>query len=629
MKRTHRGLTGIVLIVSLAACDDFLTTEPQTIITDDQVWSNETLVLNVLANFYDRLPTHQNLPNGDFEQFTNYDEAVWSGVTAGAQARNSASSYPYNYGAWSLWEGTNNNPTGYRLIRDINLAYDEVEAGTLNEDAKREILAELRFLRAQMYFELVKRNGGVPLITEQMVYDFSGNAEPLQVPRSTEAAIYDFIADEVDEIAGQLGNAGSKWRANRYTALALKSRAMLYAGSIARYNEAHTPSVTLPGGEVGIPASRADEYFQKSLEASRAIIDSGQYSLVTGADPGEAFAGIFYNEPNPEVILAEDYMVSQGKGHYFTMQTYPQSIPHAINANWGGSAISPALQLAEAYDYLDGSPGELHGVGDGTVAGQADWIFYDEIDDIFDNKDARLFGTLITPGSTFAGQPVQIQAGVYVWNETTNRYDRVADVKGSTYSDGRMQTGLDGPVAGEVYVSATGFLLRKHLDPGPQGALITGTDNWWVMYRLGEIYMNAAEAAFELGLMPEALAHINRLRERAGFPPNSLSTLTLSKIQSERWAELAFEDHRLWDLKRWRIAHTRLDGNNPETAFVRALWPYRVVRPGHANHNKYVFDEIPAPVQTAPRFFRLGNYYAQIPEAAINANPELTRNPLQ
>lgn len=625
----HRGLTGIALVVSLAACDDFLTTEPQTIVTDERIWNNETLVKNVLANFYDRLPTHQNLTNGEFEDFANYDEAVWSGVTAGAQARNSASNYPYDYGAWSLWEGSDNDPTGYRLIRDINLALEEVENGTIADAQKTGLLAELRFLRAQMYFELVKRNGGVPLITEQKIYDFSGDATPLQEPRASEAAVYDFIASEVDAIAAELGNAGSKWRANRYTALALKSRAMLYAGSIARYNAAITPSVTLPGGEVGIPAARADEYFQKSLDASREIIDSGEYELVTGPNRAEAFAGIFYTEPNPEVIFAEDYMVDQGKNHFFTMQLYPQSIPHAINANWGGSAISPALQIVETYDYLDGTSGQLVGVGNGTVAGQADWVFYDEIDDIFANKDQRLFGTIITPGSTFAGQPVDIQAGVYEWNATTNVYDRVAGVKGSTYSDGGVLTGLDGPVAGEVYVSATGFLVRKHMDPGPQGALITGTDNWWVIYRLGEIYMNAAEAAFELGLMPEALTHINRLRERAGFPPNSLTDLTLAKIQSERWAELAFEDHRLWDLKRWRIAHTRLDGSNPETAYVKALWPYRIVRPGHENNNKYVFDEIRAPVQTAARFFRLGNYYAQIPEEAISANPKLVRNPLQ
>lgn len=625
MKMTHRGLAGIALMASLAACDEFLTTEPQTIITDEQVWSDAALVKNVLANFYDRLPTHQGLGNGDFEQYANYDEGVWSGVTAGAQARNSAANYPYNYGAWTLWQGNQ----GYGLIRDLNLAYENIEAGTLADADKTAILAELRFLRAQMYFELVKRNGGVPLITEQRIYDFSGDASPLQEPRATEAGVYDFIASELDAIAGQLGNAGSKWRANRYTALALKSRAMLYAGSIARYNVANTPTVTLPGGEVGIPASRANEYFQKSLDASREIINTGSYTLVSGPNRSESFASIFYAEPNSEVIFAEDYMVSMGKNHLYTMQLYPQSIPHAIQGNLGGSAISPALQLVETYDYLDGSVGELRGVGNGTNAGQADWIFYNEVDDIFEGKDQRLYGTVIIPGSTFAGQPVQIQAGVYVWNAGANRYDRVAGVKGSTYSDGGLQTGLDGPVAGEVYVSATGFLVRKHLDPSPQGALITGTDNWWVMYRLGEIYMNAAEAAFELGLGTEALTHINRLRERAGFPPNSLTTLTLPKIQSERWAELAFEDHRLWDLKRWRIAHIRLDGNNPETAYVKALWPYRIIRPGHPNHNKYVFDEIRAPVQTAARLFRLGNYYSQIPEAAINANPKIVRNPLQ
>ena len=138
----------------------------------------------------------------------------------------------------------------------------------------------------------------------------------------------------------------------------------------------------------------------------------------------------------------------------------------------------------------------------------------------------------------------------------------------------------------------------------------------------------AAEAAFELGLMPEALAHINRLRERAGFPPNSLSSLTRDKIRSERWSELAYEDHRLWDLKRWRIAHLVWNGDpTNEAARDWVLFPYRVIRPGHPDHDKYVFDRFITAGNTQPRLFRLGNYYSEIPESAINANPLLVRNP--
>src|SRR5690606_18166495 len=97
-----------------------------------------------------------------------------------------------------------------------------------------------------------------------------------------EAAVYDFIASELDAIAPLLGNAGSQTQANAYTALALKSRAMLYAASIARHNNEMSSPITLSGGEVGIAASRAAEYYTKSLDASRQILTSGEYALHRG-----------------------------------------------------------------------------------------------------------------------------------------------------------------------------------------------------------------------------------------------------------------------------------------------------------------------------------------------------------
>ena len=78
--------------------------------------------------------------------------------------------------------------------------------------------------------------GGVPLITTTLEYDFSGDPSYLRNPRAKEHEIYDFVYSECEAIKSQLGNKGSQTRANYYTALALESRAMLYAGSIAKYN---------------------------------------------------------------------------------------------------------------------------------------------------------------------------------------------------------------------------------------------------------------------------------------------------------------------------------------------------------------------------------------------------------
>jgi hypothetical protein len=167
------------------------------------------------------------------------------------------------------------------------------------------------------------------------------------------------------------------------------------------------------------------------------------------------------------------------------------------------------------------------------------------------------------------------------------------------------------------------------MDPAPGAATTTiGSDVWWVMFRLGEIYLNASEAAFELG-MPEALTHINKLRERAGFPANSITTLTIDRIQNERRVELAFEDHRLWDVIRWRIADKIWGGSQtPTTASIYALYPYRIIRPGHPDNGKFVFDKFVAPRFLTPRFFRQGNYYASIADNVINNSGNLIiRNP--
>lgn len=611
------------LVAAMACKKDILDTKSQLILTEGQIWNEPKSITSVLANLYDRLPKHGSLSQGS-EFFTTYDEAIWSGLSNNdVEARNNLLNYGYE--RWRLWD--------YGFIRDINVALAKIPTATsldMTEQVKKQFIAEFRFLRAYMYFELVKRMGGVPLITKELVYQ--GDPTPLQFPRNKEEEVYDFIASELDAIKNDLGNAGSKRRANKYTALALKSRAMLYAGSIAKYNSLPGfTNVILPGGEVGIPATRANEYYQKSLDASNEILNSGLYSLYKANPiPGENFySAIVEKNNNPEVIMVTDYNKASSKKHLFTFNTIPRSLFE--DGGQGSSNISPSLNLVESYDNLDGTAGTLAGVGTGsnTAAGQANWIFYTNPEDIFANKDARLYGTVIYPGASFAGKALRMQAGVYVWNAATNKYDRSEGSLNSTYTDGKVLTGLDGPHRTNTFVSNTGFYLRKYLDAAAGASTSTiQSDTWWVLFRLGEVYLNASEAAFELGLTPDALKYMNTLRQRAGFPANSLSSLTIAKIQNERKIELAFEDHRVWDLKRWRIADKVWDGtaSNPNSN-VYALYLYRIVRPGHPNDGKYVYDKIIAPRFKAPRFFRPGNYYSSIAQEVLDNNPKIVRNP--
>lgn len=613
MKNKIIKLVSIILIVfSIISCNhnSWFERDPQNIITDEQLWKDPNLIIGLLANYYNRLPHF----HGDFNTggMCELDDAMWSGH----RDQDSKNNFSYGDSYGRYWD--------YTLIRDVNLGMENLEKyGTSIDAAKKTLfMAEMRFIRAFVYFEHVKRMGGVPLVTHTLEYDFNGDPSYLQMPRSTEADIYDFIYDELESIKSDLaGNNSSQTRANTFAALALESRSMLYAASLAKYNNLMAVPIKTEGAEVGIPASRADEYYRKSLDASKTIIaQNGSYDLYTSnANKGENFYDMLNSKnSNKEIIFAKDYLVGL-KVHRFA---YDNIVKSMTEDNESSSSISPSLSFVESFDYLDGSEGKLKFQDE-----NGNYITYEKLDDIFADKDARLYGTVIYPGTTFKGISANIQAGVAKWNGTN--YDlSVAPKLGDSYTDGSLWTGLDGPSDGNSDVSNTGFYIRKFVSNAPAASTRgTSAANWWPWFRVGEVYLNAAEAAFELN-DASAIAYINKLRERAGFAPNSISILTMDIIRNERRVELAFEDHRYFDLKRWRIAHEVWNGDaTDDNAMVHGLYPYRVVREGHPDDGKYIYVKlIPSRFKQA-RYFRLANYYSSFPSSALSNNPLLVKNP--
>lgn len=600
----------LAVATSFVSCDEdgWLQRDPKDRITDEQLWNDPNMILGLLANYYDRMPQLAGVFNTGTN--TEFDDAMWSGHVD--QNWHNDINYADDYGRY--WD--------YGYIRDINLSLENMEKFSvkLNETQKKQFNAEFRFIRAYVYFELVKRMGGVPLITTQLIYNGSGDPSSLQNPRAKESEVYDFIYNEIQDIKDNFTQTeGSRTRANKITALALQSRAMLYAGSIAKYNSQMSAPISTAGGEVGIPASMAVGYYEKSLEASKAIIANENYELydIAGSPKGENFYKLFMDKSCKEVIFAKDFMT--GKVHGFTYDNVVRSFRVDIE---GSSILSPSLSLVESYDYLDGSKGTLH-----DKDAEGNYIAYDKIDGIFANKDARLYGTVVYPGSAFRSSSVQIQAGVATWEDGGYKL-KVGDLA-SVYSDGETLTGADGPRDNDQYVSNTGFYIRKYVSENPQdGVRPSLASNWYPWFRLGEIYLNAAEAAFELE-KPEAKDYINKVREvHGGFPANSIQTLTNDIIRNERRVELAFEDHRYFDLKRWRIADKVWDGldSNP-VAVVHGLYPYRISRPGHPDNGKFIYERVRPTRFKKARFFRMANYYSSIDQAVINNNPKIVKNP--
>jgi len=617
-----------VVAISCTSDSEFLEREPTNILTQDQIFSDPDLPLSILADLYNRYNDFGTVQ--DWASLSDFNVAYWSEAGRYGHFQNT----DRGYGDWGSWD--------YGYIREMNLFLERLEASEgLDESDKARFSAEARFLRASYYFTLVKRMGGVPLITNTEVYDFSGDPSYLQHPRETESAIYDFIIQEAQEIKNMLPTeVNTKSRATKAAALAMVSRAALYAGSIAKYG-ASTSQVSLPGNEVGIPVSKSETYYTTALEASQEIISgqAGAYSLYNKKpELSDNFASIFYDKSNnPEAIFVEDFMLQSGKTHNFTVVNQPR---FGAEEEEGGR-INPSLNLVQSFETLEGECMPLP-----NKDNSGNFISYDEIDGIFEGRDARLKGTIIVPGSSFKGRKVDIWAGVQLADGTIVSGDSRGQHKEFPGSNGQEQVvGFDGPIDGLEFTAQTGFYIRKYQDPkAGSGQRGVESDVWFIRYRYAEVLLNAAEAAFELGQPGISADYMNQVRSRAGITiALTPGDITFDRIAHERYVEFAFEGLHLFDLKRWRIAHIVLDGNPISSDEITddicdvtkretqpyGLWPYKIHNPGSPDHGNFIYKIVKPTRVTGADRFRFGNYYSEIGQDILNNNPLIIKNPNQ
>lgn len=599
-----------LLLLGSSACSNYLEKETFDIITPDKVWNDPKLIDAVLVGMYYYV---------QMEDFDYWYRDPWRLQNASSMSDDAQGSFQKD----PLFDNGNATYTYedalfeqkfsdvYKYIRNCNDFLYQIEISTiLSADKKKELAAEVRFLRAMHYFTLVKRYGGVPLIKEPQEYNPS-DLESLRVPRNTEKDIYDFIISECQAAAQDLPETRSneaKYRTYKYVALALCSRAALYAGSIARYG-----TVQL-NGLVGIPSSEADRYFQTSYDASKTIIESGQFALYNKKPDNKSqnYCDIFLkgNGDNGEYIFQKQYNVSGGKAHSWDKRNAPFSYR---GSGWG-CGIAPTLELVEAYEYIDGSEGSLKLEENGKQRR------FDDPYELFANKDPRLFASVFLPGSPCMGTNIEWIRGIIDFKNEKHQAttqpdgDNTVTIDGITYKTCGKDGGAD---AGDA--SKTGFYQKKFFDETLTNMNMNQSETPWPIFRLGEVYLNLAEAAMELNKSSEALDAVNKIRERAGIA--LLSSINMDKVRHERRVELAFEGHRFWDLKRWRIAHLDVAQGGLNGFRGTALYPWYDIRDG-----KYVFERGTNPPKQT-RIFLEKNYYTKINQDDINSNPNLIQNP--
>ena len=599
-----------LLLLGSSACSNYLEKETFDIITPDKVWNDPKLIDAVLVGMYYYV---------QMEDFDYWYRDPWRLQNASSMSDDAQGSFQKD----PLFDNGNATYTYedalfeqkfsdvYKYIRNCNDFLYQIEISTiLSAGKKKELAAEVRFLRAMHYFTLVKRYGGVPLLKEPHEYNPS-DLESLRVPRNTEKDIYDFIISECQAAAQDLPETRSneaKYRTYKYVALALCSRTALYAGSIARYG-----TVQL-NGLVGIPSSEADRYFQTSYDASKTIIESGQFALYNKKPDNKSqnYCDIFLkgNGDNGEYIFQKQYNVSGGKAHSWDKRNAPFSYR---GSGWG-CGIAPTLELVEAYEYIDGSEGSLKLEENGKQRR------FDDPYELFANKDPRLFASVFLPGSPCMGTNIEWIRGIIDFKNEKHQAttqpdgDNTVTIDGITYKTCGKDGGAD---AGDA--SKTGFYQKKFFDETLTNMNMNQSETPWPIFRLGEVYLNLAEAAMELNKSSEALDAVNKIRERAGIA--LLSSINMDKVRHERRVELAFEGHRFWDLKRWRIAHLDVAQGGLNGFRGTALYPWYDIRDG-----KYVFERGTNPPKQT-RIFLEKNYYTKINQDDINSNPNLIQNP--
>lgn len=630
MKNFNIFLLAVLLLFT--GCDgdeNFLTKSPTDIFVDEDVWKNEALIMGLVSDLYSRYADYQTIEK--WYSFCDLDEGYCSNAVDRKRHQNAT----WGYGEQASWD--------YGYVRHMNLFLQKcarADASVFAKNSRERLMGEVRFLRAAYYFAMAKRMGGVPLITEPMQYDYSGDVTYLYRPRNPEYEIYDFVLKECEEIKTLLPNDPSvKSRATKAAALAMRSRAALYAGSIARYGALRTPEVTLPGGEVGIPAEKADYYYGIALSSAQEIMTDNLYDLYkkNPSDLADNFASMFLDktDANTEAIFVKDFL-SPNKIHNYTVYTLPQSMSEYPRYN---GSLCATLNLVQLYELLDGNKIEPLKVG--TPASP---VFYDKPGDLFAGRDARLAGTVILPGSSFRGNPVDIWAGYVTLDgklTTGNAPGAEGTLPGTT--EKVQVVGKDGPCEAAEFNTHTGFYVRKYNDTKVgSGDEKTGSEVWFIRYRFGEILLNAAEAAFELDQKDLAAQYLTRLRERAGFTEAlTEADITFDRIVHERKVELAYEGHELWDMKRWRLAHLVWNGQNmnetpgdPAAADAvntqcLGLWPLKVHAPGTPVDGKWTYIVRKPSHVTAAHQFRIGNYYSEINTTILSNNPQIVKQPNQ
>ncbi|WP_234736613.1 RagB/SusD family nutrient uptake outer membrane protein [Tellurirhabdus bombi] len=503
------GLMALILSLAWSACTR-IETEPRDWIKDDLVWDemdrNATVAIFFLNDLYNFVP------NGFNRIGSNPGDFLDAATDDAMPSRNNRVVSYYTNGFINVL----NNPdpywgNSYAGIRRANIFLANIEKVPATPQSITTWKMEARFIRALLYFELVKRYGGVPLIGDRI---FTID-DDLSVPRNTFEECVNYIVAECDAIKDNLRKepiSDGEWgRIPRGAAIALKGRTLLYAAS-PLFNGGGISTDASKKALSGYPTADPSRW-QKALDAADELIKLNYYALQP------TFNNIFITKKNTEVILAKQ------SGNNTSIESNNAPVGYGTPTASQG-LTSPTQNLVEAFPMDNGLP-----ISDPASGYNAQTPYV--------GRDPRLDATVFYNGKRWLQRAVE------------------------TFEGGRDRPG------GNVVQTKTGYYLRKFMADFSNNTTYTNQSHNFIFFRYAEILLNYAEALNELGRTEDAVKPLLDIRKRAGIKAGTnnrygiKSGITQAElrnfIRNERRIELAFEEHRFWDVRRWKIAETALN----------------------------------------------------------------------
>lgn len=553
------------------ACEDVLDTEAKDIFGEDLIYSDPAQLENLVFTIYNSTESwglnrqqwwsrRFNIEGASFEAKFNFKNKDLYRVRAGWTASN---------------VGVFNQKWGYYwgYIQQANEFLDRVddsEAMKNNPDEVNILKAEAKFLRANIYAKLVKMYGAVPIIKTAF-----GLGDDYNLSRNSYEECIDFIVTELDEAAAVLPETrpdAEFGRATSLAALAVKSRTLLYAAS-----KLHDPANVPSENSQFYSYSKATKW-QDAANAAKAIIDIVESRDLIAVADAEEYQKLFLS-PNQDILFARPYGDT-----YYDFGTDVNSLPDMTQSpnGYGGWALSsPSHNFALQFNMADGT--------------STDEMTFDPANPN-DGREMRYYADLNFNGAQFRGREVEY------WQQLDN--------DGNVDEDGIH--GLDSPngLGNTQHSSKTGYNIKKFQDESLNALTDISSKRPYILYRLAEVYLNYAEAQYQLGNESEAITYLNKVATRALQPAiDKTGNDLLEAIKRERRVELCFEGHNFFDERRWmNEAHLGFD--------IKGL-KWTKLADGTLAHEEYT-------VVTRPWWDR--EYYLPIPAGEVEKAPALLQN---